>query len=138
MMTKIVGNPVGFDPSKPVQTRDGRKVEILRTPASLNIAFIEDENNPSKWVLRTFHKNGSFLHGYTSGDDLVNCPPTKVRKEGWILVFPHIACNYTSTIGRQSGIYKSFEDAKTKADKHGDLGYEYPVAIAKVEWEEEQ
>jgi len=133
MMTK---NCV-LDLTKPVQTRDGRKVEILRTPKFLIIAFIEDETNPSKWVLRTFHENGNFLDGYESGEDLFNIPPAKVRKEGWVNIYPVKEPRRKDLIAHQSGVFKTKQLAEGAAKRGNERYTPWPVCTTKIEWEEE-
>ena len=140
-----------FDPTKPVQTRDGRKVEILRVkPVSMSIlAFIEDEHNPSKWVLRTFCYNGRFfayadeeLYDNITGDDLVNIPTT-ARKEGWMNIYPLKPATltlsyYEGMLTHASSIYKTRIEADKACLRAHRNGVPLPAATIKVEWEEEK
>jgi len=137
--------PKTFDPSLPVKTRDGRKVEILRVqPISMRIlAFIEDEHNPTKWVLRTFYYDGCFYCQSANdtmicGDDLINCPPTKVRKEGWVNIYPVLLKYFPLRIANTSGVYATRIEADEvclKAHRHG---VPLPAATVKIEWEQKQ
>ena len=79
-----------FDPTKPVQTSDGRKVEILarnlRLQQGCTIAALITEPNGQQWI-------GSFLgdgkyhpSGQLSNYDLVNIPQ-KRRLTGWLNVY---------------------------------------------------
>lgn len=69
-----------FDPTKPVQTRDGRKVRILCTDKrghdgfdNLRIVALVTEKEGGE-TLDTFEANGSCYGGEQSSDDLVNLP----------------------------------------------------------------
>lgn len=96
-----------FDPTKPVQTRDGREVKLfLDYPGGrvgypyLGVYKRGDEG----WFLQDWAENGSVFCGddLPYGIDLVNVPE---RRGGWInieeagqgVVYPHrnrIACIY--------------------------------------------
>lgn len=71
-----------FDPTKPVQTRDGRKARILCTDSGLPnypiVALVEGQGIPN-----TFSMGGSFIASDSSPDfrDLVNLPETV--SESW-------------------------------------------------------
>ncbi len=72
-----------FDPTKPVQTRDGRKVRILCTDhdyksnlATYSIVGIINGGSPTMWTC-----SGEFVYGQPNhASDLVNIPePKKLR-----------------------------------------------------------
>lgn len=133
-----------FDPTKPCQTRDGRKVEILRVGViDMRItAFVEDETNPSKWVLRTYHCGGWFLCPVSNmiesfcADDLVNVP-AKVKREGWVNIYKIQPYGPPKMSVRTGGVYSSKIDAHRGAVHANSLGTPLPVATVKIEWEEE-
>lgn len=67
-----------FDPSKPVQTRDGRRVEILKTdlPAKdggTRIVALVYGNNGFAYVY-TYSQSGRFVGSIETGWDLMNVP----------------------------------------------------------------
>lgn len=131
-----------LDPTLPVCTRDGRRVEILRQTRTHITAFIEYETNPSRWQMRTFHNDGTYYFGIPCGDDLVNVPTKKVKKEGWVNIYSNVLEGQPEVkerpIARQSGIYKTKVDAHRAVIKANLNGVPFPVATAKIEWEEEQ
>ena len=152
-MTKIIENPTGFDPSLPVMTRDGRKAIVLERRSEQYddglhtsiIAFIKDEHNPDKWVLRTFYYDGRFycptsnMHISMCGDDLVNVP-IKVKKDGWINIYTtnSVGMKYLFKIAHQSGVYKTRAEAGQKACDLINRNGPAPNATIRIEWEEEQ
>ena len=145
----------GFDPSLPVMTRDGRKAIFLERRSEQYddglhtsiIAFIKDEHNPDKWVLRTFCYDGRFfvyadeeLYDMICGDDLVNCSSTKVKKDGWINIYTtnSVGMKYLFKIAHQSGVYKTRAEAEQKACDLINRNGPGPNATIRIEWEEEQ
>jgi hypothetical protein len=65
-----------FDPSKPVQTRDGRKARVLCTdfkiiPSDIRILSIIKEEKYADYLIILFH-NGRKDIDVESEDDLVN------------------------------------------------------------------
>lgn len=65
-----------FDPSKPVQTRDGRKARILctdRRSAHPIVALIESRGGGVREIPFTYKPNGSW-RGTQDRSDLVNVP----------------------------------------------------------------
>lgn len=77
-----------FDPTKPVQTRDGRAARILATDAKNAcypiIAVIQTSagEKPQSYTLE-----GRFCFGVTDDTDLVNVPEGRVL-ECWINAYP--------------------------------------------------
>lgn len=65
-----------FDPTKPVQTRDGRPARIICTDRKhwrdVIIALVSGENGEE--YLCDFSEGGCYLSGQESEDDLVNIP----------------------------------------------------------------
>lgn len=135
-----------FDPSLPIQTRDGKKAILFSSEGDSLIAFVEKgQSHPSSggiWALRVYNVNGKYF-GSTGADscvDLINCPPTKVKKEGWVNIHRMFCDNVDSKthLARQSGIYKSRKFAVNAAVASNKRGVPLPVATVKIEWEEEQ
>lgn len=72
-----------FDPTKPVQTRDGRKARIIATDAKLTdgrsiIALVERTNGGE--MARYVYEDGSWFGSYvTDPSDLINVPEETVE-----------------------------------------------------------
>lgn len=108
-----------FDSTKPCQTRDGRKVEIISTNGRapwVIVGYIEDSEAVYKWL-----NDGSFCADrcFENPNDLVNI---RRKREAWVNLY-------------RSGD-AGWHDTEDKAhDKAG------PTRIAcvrvRVEWEEE-
>ena len=149
--------PRKFDPTKSVQTRDGRKAEIIgkweghRAWHEVGIEFeklmVCVKVEPKRWKLRTYHPDGRFFifadeelyNTPFTGDDLVNIP-TKIRKEGWVNIHRMAYDSFDSQthLARQSGVYKTRIAADKACLKAHENGVPLPVATVKIEWEEEQ
>jgi len=132
-----------FDPTLPVQTRDGKKVQILSTEGDSLIAYVEKgQSHPCSggvWALRVYNVNGKYF-GSTGADscvDLINCPPTKVKKEGWVNIYKRYS-NPLELGVRTGGVFKSEELAKEAAYVAHHARNPLPIATVKIEWEEEQ
>ena len=84
-----------FDPTKPVQTRDGRKARIICTDRVCAqgsiVALVEPRAtfpmltrsptivpHPNE-VLKTYYSDGSYLRGDVDHDDLVNVPEVTTK-----------------------------------------------------------
>ena len=132
-----------FDPSLSIQTIDGREAKIYETlPSGAIAAFIQKNLHSNEWVLQIFHKDGRThpthrLQELACVDDLVNIK-AKVKKEGWILIYPTESRSWLGVIGRQTGIYKTKAAAETKVCALMNIKSPLPVDIVKVEWEEEE
>ena len=128
-----------FDPALPFQTRDGREAKLCENLPNGSISvFVKDCLNPGGWRLITYPSNGSMFFDLQCGNDLVNTPPKKIKKEGWINIYP--CSNNTGLspdlIARQSGVFNNKESAEKWA-----TAYQYaphPAATIKIEWEEEE
>ena len=101
--------------------------------------FVRYEHSPDRWVFRLYCANGSFYKGMPCGDDLINSPPKKIRKEGWVNIYPYkCSSSFMSRIAHTGGIHKTrklADEACLRANKNG---IPLPVATIKIEWEEEQ
>ena len=92
-----------FDPTKPVQTRDGRKARILCTdrkhPTYPFVGVLEGETFER---VICFTKDGLYCEGQECDDDLINTPPSVVRK-----CYKHVY-----KCGAVAYNYSSFAEAK--------------------------
>jgi hypothetical protein len=115
-----------FDPTKPVQTRDGRPARILCTdrasPLYPIVALVRTEKGGevSHYVTET---GQSWRDEQESGSDLVNIPE---KREGWINVYPVPESPWRTP---SACIYPTREEA---------IGASAKVCLAtvKVEWTE--
>ena len=79
-----------FDPTKPVQLRNGRKARIIATDRKgaghhTIVALVENDNVETVWY---FTKEGKFsANGDDIDFDLVNIP-IKHKRKYWINVYP--------------------------------------------------
>lgn len=79
-----------FDPTKPVQTRDGRKARIICTDRNYQVgvhrwpivAIIEGSSDD----VMSYHENGLAHFSGTSGADLINIP-AEFEFERWVNVY---------------------------------------------------
>lgn len=131
-----------LDITKPVQTRDGRQVEIYSRNDTSFVAFVQGRDSPDQYTLRTYYNNGSYSSYHACGDDIINCPPTKVKKAGWVVIWPtsKFYGGNPEKIKHTSGVFSTYNAAvdvamRAKAMSIG-LGDRY--SIVKIEWEEEQ
>lgn len=73
-----------IDFSKPVQTRDGRKVRVLCTDGPNRdrpiVGFVEGDTDPSTWTKEGLYSE----HGSPSPRNLINAPE---RVERWVPMF---------------------------------------------------
>lgn len=85
-----------FDPTKPVQTRDGRQAQILRTDLKNNeypIAALITQPDGEEYV-STHFSNGRWVSDTIENEnDLVNVP-AKVRVDIFINVYPFGALGF--------------------------------------------
>lgn len=110
-----------FDPTKPVQTRDGRKARILTTERNLvaNIVVLLDDGE-----LYAVNSRG-YYGSHTEEEhpmDLVNIP---AKRKVWVNV--HSYRSLTSVAGPY--------DTREEADKAA-ARYDTRVACVEIEWEE--
>ena len=108
---------------KPVQTRDGRDVEILRFdlrddyPIAAIIKHEDEDELISLTNMGTEYYSGI---GLNKGNDLFM---KSEKKEGWVIMFKGGTLNFN--------IYNTKQEAETTGKKHADF-----VTVAKIEWEE--
>lgn len=76
-----------IDTSRPVRTRDGRRVrivEVLRETRLVNgdsiIGMVELDSQSDTWDVLTWRADGGYLYGEDSGLDLVNFPGVVTRR----------------------------------------------------------
>lgn len=101
-----------FDPTKPVETRDGRKARILATDkkGKYPIVALIMESSSGMEEVHLFSAKGIWnIEGTASSYDLVNVPE-KFRYKKWVNFYP---------CGRCSAPHESKEiaDAKAEADR---------------------
>jgi len=129
-----------FDPSKPVQTRDGKKVIIRSSEDDSLTAFVETgQSHPCSggvWALRVYNINGKYFSsaGADSCVDLINIP-TKVKKEGWVNIYK-AKVGYYKSIAFQSGVYGTRIEADEACLNAHKNGVPLPVDTVKIKWEE--
>jgi hypothetical protein len=118
-----------FDPTKPVQTRDGRPARILCTDKRGNgypiLALITEDSGEEFACSFTVngHNCSDGLDGLELPCDLVNVPE---KREGWINVYPVPESPWRTP---SSWLYPTMEEA-IEACAEGCL------ATIKVEWQE--
>jgi len=94
-----------FDPTKPIQTRDGRKARIICADANYYdihgnkepiMALIEVKNG-IKGIEKhcSFSSNGQYFHDKQSEHDLVNIPEKK-ELDVWVNVYSNFSSAYCS------------------------------------------
>ena len=87
-----------FDPTKPVQTRDGRPARIVATdykahsPAFCIIAIVPPKDNPQIELIQLFTKEGTAVAG--ANWDLINIPEKRTL---WINVYQRKTDNFYCT-----------------------------------------
>ena len=75
-----------IDWTKPVQTREGRKVTIYCTdvPGGYPVhGRIDGSDSPLSWTI-----SGRLIDSRSGPDDLVNGPPKMIKVDCWINVYP--------------------------------------------------
>jgi len=99
---------IKLDPNKPVQTKEGRQVEIKYTfkNGSHFIVF----NDTDSWII--VDEFGVYAH-QEKKYDIINTPE---RIEGWVVVYR----SSVSRIGLYSRIFATRADALQHADKYPD------------------
>jgi hypothetical protein len=115
-----------FDPTKPVQTRDGRKARIICTDMVDErypiVALITEETDREFPV--SFTADGRILDSAREHDnDLVNIPE---KREGWINVYPVPESPWRTP---SDWLYPTMEEAIEDCTD----GY---ITTVKVEWTE--
>lgn len=74
-----------FDPSKPVQTRDGRPARVHATDMCGEHSILATRWNDSAWIEHRCTKEGICWVGKLDHNlDLINVPPPKVKRDFWL------------------------------------------------------
>lgn len=108
-----------FDPTKPVQTRNGKKARILATNRISNefpiVALVTE--SPDREAVRVFSSEGRYVDKFDSGLDLVNIPE---RTELFVNVYnkgqgrAHIGAVYRLLeAARAASIYPDYDHKGT-------------------------
>jgi hypothetical protein len=88
-----------IDWSKPVQTRDGRKVRILCTDGpdtKYPVVGFAAESTLHQWAI-----DGRFLmHGEESRHDLINAPE-RIKRKVWVNVYPDVETPSLTFVSKQ-------------------------------------
>lgn len=101
-----------FDPTKPVQTRDGRAAIILSTKGKYIYRgsaqpIVAQINQNGQWNTMNFTLDGHFYTDTESQTDLINIP-VKHKLTGFLNVYPHK--NPETTYHPTREIANSFRD----------------------------
>lgn len=81
-----------FDPTKPCQTRDGRKVRILCTDAKRwhdgesIVALVDSDTESGTQSVMTYMSDGRYYSKFESPYDLINIPE-KRKLTGWLNMY---------------------------------------------------
>lgn len=101
-----------FDPTKPVQTRDGRKARIICTDATLlntkKDGIIALITNGDIEFLECFFKDGQKENFSKTIDDLINIPEKKVIK-GYLIAYTDGSVIFVKEFPKTSNKCKAFE-----------------------------
>lgn len=113
---------MAFDPTKPVQTRDGRPARIICTDRNTEInvpiiALVTD--NSGREGIQCYDSEGHLYGSRESVTDLINVPTVRT---GWINIYPD---GFTSLLHATEAVAKSFAEQSIRK----------PVTV-KVEWTE--
>ena len=99
-----------FDPTKPVQRRDGAKARIICTDRDYNIytivALIGDSQEPEEFTAKGNYSYRDEMHDFKNDYDLINIPEKHVR---YINIY-----DYDGTIFYS---HKSKEEADNKQER---------------------
>jgi hypothetical protein len=119
-----------FDPTKPVQTRDGRPARILDAAIKnplypIAAVYLGDSSTgePPREIVAIYTKDGFYSEGDTCPCDLVNVP---IKKGGWINIYQKN--NYPGAVG--DVVCRSKEEAIERRIQKTDVTTIY------IEWEE--
>lgn len=123
-----------FDPTKPVQTRDGRKARIIPcSDIKLNltgeIGFIAIVADCEEYA-SVHHIDGRSV-SLIPCNDLINIP---TKREGWVNVYPPRYGN-SKEIAAHGAVYAAKEHADAMADEANESGI-HRIACVRIEWEE--
>ena len=118
-----------IDWTKPVQTRDGRKVRVLCTDADAKDQVVGLLRVPGKGMpefVQTWRIDGMFAPPHKSANDLINTP---TKREGWIVIDKDESMSPIVYAAASSHVYTS----KELAERHHRMPF---GKIVRIEWEE--
>jgi len=92
-------NPAAFDPTKPVQTRDGRAARIIcsdreyRGHVGVFVALVTSTNGHEHLTTHGVAGNCTSLNGYSTAKivedcDLINVPEEPIEYTGYVNIYP--------------------------------------------------
>ena len=92
-----------FDPTKPVQTRDGRKAVILETgrPSSIYVIAASYQDSDGDWQNTTYTVDGYLLDGDVCDEDLINIPEVHPFLKGTDTHYMNFGGSFTYREGSQ-------------------------------------
>jgi hypothetical protein len=100
---------MAIDWTKPVQTRDGRKVRVLCTDGPdlwySVIGMVDGRLCPETWTIDGVH----FANGVTSNLDIINTPDPPVTVTRWVNVYSG---------GRSGYLHSDLLPDRATADRH--------------------
>lgn len=73
-----------FDPSKPVQTRDGKPARIHATDLDGSFPILATYYDGNQWRTLRVSPRGKYLSYAEENLDLINVPPPKVKRDFWL------------------------------------------------------
>lgn len=122
---------MSFDPTKPVQTRDGRPARIIAANIKhpkypIAAVYLGDSSlgDTPHEIVATYTKDGLYVEEDKRPVDLVNVP---TKKEGWIIIYPSTE-KQKYNVGK---VWDSKEMAIMEAVPHKNK-----ASIIHIEWEE--
>lgn len=118
-----------FDPTKPVQTRNGNPARIICTNKKGNIPIVACVTIGEQEVVKTYCVDGYFFPSRDKDEnDLINIPP---KKEGWSILYQRPDKSYF--MGYH--IFDNEEEAKTMLGIRATTSnYNRAIKIFKIEW----
>lgn len=75
-----------FDPSKPVQTRDGKPARIHATDLDGSFPILATYYDGNQWRTLRVSPRGKYLSYAEENLDLINVPPPKVKRDFWLAI----------------------------------------------------
>lgn len=113
---------MSVDWTKPIQTRDGRKAELLCKDLLGDFSHAVKVKCKEGNMIGCYKPNGNrFQH--ESDYDIINVPPQKVKREGWIVFFNHNKLVWDTLFESESAAIAFSGGMKV-------------VTICRIEWEE--
>lgn len=119
-----------FDPTKPVQTRDGRDARIVAVDYACSgetiVAAVRMTSGEER--LRTFNTDGRYFNDMEETSDLVNIT---IKKTGWTVLSKNF---YVDNVDVSTP--RLFESEQEAHDWIGRYSGRRSLFVARVEWEE--